>query len=512
MSDGHSQEEILAALKAEQTAVVATKGGGGEIRTRKMHYAVDDDFNIYLASMKGDPKTVQITYHPTVSLLVYNQAERLTDSSEVEISGRAVKVKEEAEREKAFAKLQEVSPVVKYLVESNNTGILEVIKVVPIVIKYRIFNEITQGIPPTVLEFRERQAEASEGELVLLYQKLKIWWMELRPSFLLATLIPLMLGTIIAWAQRGVFLWHYFLLTILGGLLLHMGTNMINDYFDHKSRNDELNREFVRPFSGGSRMIQLGLLTPLEVLSASLLCFILGSAIGIYLAWARGPLILILGLVGAISGFFYTAPPFKFANRGVGELLVGLNFGVLMALGSYFVQAQHLDWEPLWAALPVMFLIMAVLYINEFPDYEADKAVGKATLVVRLGRKRAVLGYITIMGATYMALGLGALSGAISPYAALGLLSLPLALKGIRYARAYYEQPFDLIPANVSTIMAHLLTGALLVAGYILERLGAHGLLGLLPLGVVTSLIIFWLYRHIEGQRRIFAELKASIR
>ncbi|MFQ6116761.1 MAG: pyridoxamine 5'-phosphate oxidase family protein, partial [Candidatus Bipolaricaulia bacterium] len=78
MSDKHSREEVLAALRAEETAVVATQGSGGEIRTRKMHYAVDDDFNIYLASMKGDPKTVQITYHPTVSLLVYCRAERLT--------------------------------------------------------------------------------------------------------------------------------------------------------------------------------------------------------------------------------------------------------------------------------------------------------------------------------------------------------------------------------------------------------------------------------------------------
>nr|NIV28715.1 hypothetical protein [Anaerolineae bacterium] len=198
-------------------------------------------------------------------------------------------------------------------------------------------------------------------------------------------------------------------------------------------------------------------------------------------------------------------------DRGVGELLVGLNFGVLMTLGAYYVQARHLDWEPLLAALPVMFLIMAVLYVNEFPDYEADKAVGKATLVVRLGRERAVPGYIAIISATYLALGLGAWSGAISPYAALGLLSLPLALKGVRYARAYYERPFELAPANVSTIMAHLITGALLVAGYTLERLGLRGLLGLLPLGGATGLIIWWLHRHIEGQKRAFTELRERI-
>ena len=499
----------MAILRGEETVVVATHAGGGDIRTRKMHFIVDDDFTIYLATMKGDPKTVQITHHPSVSLFLYKSAAKVTEASEVEVTGRASKVKEDVEKLKALTQLQEVSPVVKYLTDTDKTDILEVIKIVPVLIKYRIFEEITQGVPPTVLDFPAHKDITDRGVLSLFYRKLAIWWMELRPSFLVATLIPLLIGALVAWSKTGVFSWFYLLLTVLGGLLLHMGTNMINDYFDHKSRNDELNRQFVRPFSGGSRMIQLGLLTPLEVLCASLLCFVAGSFIGIYLFVVRGPLIFILGLIGVISGFFYTAPPFKLANRGFGELVVGINFGLLMVLGSYYVQIQHLALEPFLVALPVMFLIMAVIYINEFPDYEADKEVGKATLVVRLGRKRAVVGYIIIMGLAYLSIIITSLIRTISPYAALGLLSLPLAIKGIRHAALHYKHPFDLIPANVSTIMAHLITGALIIAGYFLERLGLRGLFGVAPLGVGTGLIILWLHRHIENQKKVFAGLGA---
>ena len=96
----------------------------------------------------------------------------------------------------------------------------------------------------------------------------------------------------------------YFILTLLGAVSLHLGTNIINDYFDHKSGNDEANNEFVRPFSGGSRMIQLGLLTPLEVLTAAIIFFAVGIFIGLYLTFKCGLPVLILGLIGVISGFF----------------------------------------------------------------------------------------------------------------------------------------------------------------------------------------------------------------
>ena len=212
---------------------------------------------------------------------------------------------------------------------------------------------------------------------------------EMRLSFLTASITPVLLGTAIAWATAGAFTWDLFLLTLTAGCCLHLGANIANDFFDHLSGTDDINVEYVRPFSGGSRLIQLGLLSPSEVLAESLFFFALGGLIGLHLALTRGMFILILGVIGAASGFFYTAPPVRLVSRGIGEVFIGLNFGVLMTLGGYYVQTQAIVWTPIMPSIPVALLITAVLYINEFPDYRADAAAGKRTLVVRLGRERA---------------------------------------------------------------------------------------------------------------------------
>jgi 1,4-dihydroxy-2-naphthoate octaprenyltransferase len=301
--------------------------------------------------------------------------------------------------------------------------------------------------------------------------KLMVWIEELRAPFFTATIISLLLGTVMAWARTSVFHLGYFLLVLFGGVCLHAGTNIANDYFDHKSGNDETNTEYIRPFSGGSRLIQKGALRPREVLVGSLIFLILGSSIGLYLAWARGMVILLLGVIGVFSGFFYSAPPFKLANRGVGELLVGINFGILMTVGAYFVQTQSFSWEPFVASLPVAFLISAILYINEFPDFKADMATGKKHLVVRLGKKRAAFGFILILCAVYLSMILGVAFKMISPFALLGLLTLPIALKAMQVARFNFNDTSKLVPANAGTILIHLLTGGLIIVGYAVHKL-----------------------------------------
>jgi len=300
--------------------------------------------------------------------------------------------------------------------------------------------------------------------------KLKIWLSEVRAPFFTATIVPILLGAMIAWARTGTLHFGYFLLTMLGGLLLHTGTNVANDYFDHRSGTDDVNVEFVRPFTGGSRMIQNGLLTPREVISGALAAFALACVVGLYLAYVRGPLIFVLGLVGIFSGFFYTAPPFNLVSRGIGEFFIGLNFGVLMTLGSYFVQTGQLAWEPVVASIPVGLLIVGVLYINEFQDAPADGAVGKDHLVVRLGRKRAALGYLLLMVTTYAVIVLAALLRITSPFTLIALATLPVAVRAIGVARAHYDEYLKLVPANAATVFLHLLTGLLLSAGYLLDK------------------------------------------
>ena len=300
--------------------------------------------------------------------------------------------------------------------------------------------------------------------------KIKIWMTEIRAPFFTATVVPILLGAVIAWARTSTFHWGYFLLTMAGGLLLHTGANVANDYYDHLSGTDEQNVEFVRPFTGGSRMIQEGLLTPKAVLSGALAAFALAAMVGLYLTYVRGPLILLLGIIGILSGFFYTAPPVNLASRGIGEFFIGLNFGVLMTLGAYYVQAGSLAWEPAIASIPVALLITAILYINQFQDAPADGAAGKAHLVVRLGRRKAVQGYILLLAFTYLSILLAAILRITSPFTLIALITLPMALRAISVARAHYDEYLQLVPANAATVLVHLLTGLLLSAAYLLDK------------------------------------------
>ncbi len=304
----------------------------------------------------------------------------------------------------------------------------------------------------------------------------QLWLEEVRAPFFTASIIPVVLGAIIAWSTTGEFHWGYFLLTLIGGVCMHAGTNVANDYYDHKSGADESNVDFVRPFTGGSRMIQQGRLKPNEVIRGALIFFSVGSLIGFYLTYARGWTVLVLGLIGLFCGFFYTASPVTLVSTGFGELIVGLNFGVLMTLGSYYVQTQHISWEPIVASLPVAFLIAGVLYINEFQDCRSDKTAGKNHLVARLGKQRAVKGYEVILSAAYIsilfgvALRLLAPPSGISLFALLALLTLPIASKAARIARIHYEESIPLAPANASTVMLHSSVGILVSLGYVLER------------------------------------------
>ena len=504
----HGKDEILSAMDVVDTAFVST-AAGAEIRSRMMHYWNDESFNIYLASMKGDPKTLQITENPTLSLLILNRGENINESGEVELTGKAYLLKDGSEKDKAFEALAGRSPVVGYMKETGSLDLLDCIKVVPTLLKYRIFGEIVQGQPPTVLEFSENVVESNEYSQ--LRSKVRHWTTALRSLTLVSIIVPIILGASIAWMRKGAFNPTYFILTLIGGLAVQAGSNVINDYFDYKSGNDEVNREYVRPFSGGSRMIQLGLLTPLEILSGALALFALATSIGLFLTWKIGYTVLILGVIGVFSGYSYTAPPLNLASRGIGEAVVGLNFGVLMVLGSYYVQTGTLAVEPLVASIPVSLLIAAVLYINEFPDYVADKAVGKDTLVVRLGRNRAVFGFMMMFIGTYGALALALLYQILPIYASLGFLTIPFAVKAVGYATRYHSKSFDLVPANILTIITHLFTSLLLSLGYLIEGLGPENLGLSLLIGGAYAVFIIYMYKDMERKKNIFLGLKTSL-
>lgn len=508
----HNKEEILNHLGSVEIATVSTVSGEG-VRNRMMHFSFDKDFNFYLATMKNDPKTLQMTRQPSVSLLVFKAAADIYDSQEVEVIGKASFITEPGERKQAVEKTAERSPVVKYLVSVGNDAVFDFIKIKPEVIKYRIFKEIVQGAPPTVIEFQENIKKASEW--ALLKRKFSNWFTEMRAPFLPATVIPVTLGTVIAWYHLGAIQAGYFLLALIGGLSLHVGANIMNDYLDHKNGDDEANREFLRPFSGGSRMIQMGLLTPLEVLVESLFFFLAASLIGIYLAWTRGPFILVLGLTGMISGIFYTGKRFSWLNTGIGEILIGLNFGPLMALGAYYVQTQQLSWLPVLASVPVGILITAVLYVNEFPDYNADKSVGKRTWVVRMGKRKAAVLLSAGMMALYAFVVISVIKGSLPPSTLLVLLTIPMAYRAVYYTLSCYQSPADMAPGNAHIASLHLVAGLLLIVAFIWSAMSGPSKTAGLVLALFLTLCWIalgtYMYTHTEKQSRTMKGLKASI-
>lgn len=298
----------------------------------------------------------------------------------------------------------------------------------------------------------------------------RVWLQELRAPFFSASVVPVLLGSAVAWAQRYPFLWGYFVLTLTAAVSLHAGANVVNDYFDHVSGTDPRNKDYVRPFTGGSRMIQMGLLTPDEVLAGGTILYVLGILIGLVLVATRGMVILVLGLIGVLSGFFHTAPPLRLAATGWGEAVVGLNFGVLITFGAYYVQAQRFSTEVLVASLPLAILIAGVLFINEFQDCKADAETGKRHLVARIGKKRAAHVYGLLILASYSSVILGVIVRWLSPFTLLALLTLPVALRGIRTVLRHYDGTTELAPANAAMVMLHMLTGLLMTLGYVVER------------------------------------------
>jgi 1,4-dihydroxy-2-naphthoate octaprenyltransferase len=299
----------------------------------------------------------------------------------------------------------------------------------------------------------------------------KIWFKAIRVPFFTATIIPVVFGYLLAWFDGAVFVWPRFFLTLVGAVCIHAGTNLANDFFDYLARCDEANPT-PTPFSGGSRVIQEGLILPKKILVASLAFFAFGSLCGLYLNHiSGGNVILILGMIGVFLGFFYSARPFKIGYGCLGELATGVGFGPLMVMGAYFVGAQRLPFKVFLISVPIGILIALVLFINEFPDYVGDKTVGKRTLVVALGKKRAVIIYHVLLATVYVFTA-GLIAARFLPtFCLIALLSLPVAIRAVAVSKNNYDKIYELLPANAATIGLHAMIGALLCVGIVVDKL-----------------------------------------
>ncbi len=214
----------------------------------------------------------------------------------------------------------------------------------------------------------------------------KIWLTASRPKTLPAAASPVIIGWAMAYADAG-FQIGPALAALVGALLIQIGTNFVNDYYDFKKGADQGER------LGPVRVTQAGLVTPAAMRLAVGFTFGLAFLVGIYLVWQAGWPIVVIGLLSLLFGFLYTGGPYPLSYLGIADIFVLLFFGPVAVGGTYYVQTLHLSWEAIFAGLGPGLLSTAILTVNNIRDYEGDKRAGKRTVAVRFGRQYACYQY-----------------------------------------------------------------------------------------------------------------------
>jgi 1,4-dihydroxy-2-naphthoate octaprenyltransferase len=288
-----------------------------------------------------------------------------------------------------------------------------------------------------------------------------------RLPFISAVVMPALIGGAYAYrymlGEGAAFQWGFFLMAVLGVILLHLGSNVMNDYFDVKDGTDGANNDYFLQLSGGSRAIELGLISLQGTKRLGLVLIGVATLIGIYLTVMTGPITLILGLSGLLIGYFYTAPPLRLvARNGLGELGIALAFGPLVTAGVAFVVTQTLTPMAFLIGLPVGLLTANILLINEFPDAESDATTGKNHLVVTFGKKKSTWIYLGILLSTFLVhlLIVFLLPGINVWLLVVSVLSVSAGILIFRHIQRYYNSR-ELVFANKNTIALSALTGLL---------------------------------------------------
>ena len=273
-------------------------------------------------------------------------------------------------------------------------------------------------------------------------------WRVSDPKITLASAASLLLGLSFA-AADGPMSWGWAAVCVVGIFFLEAAKNSSGELFDWDSGDDLAVTEKDRsPFSGGKRVLVDRLMTRGQAEAMAVAFYLLGAAAGLLVVAQREPRILWIGFLGGAIAFFYHSPPLKLSYRGLGELAVALAYGPLIAAGAYLVQRGFVSAHLIAASIPLGLLIAAFLFINEFPDCEADAKARKRTLVVRLGKARASRWFAAIL---LVAFGLAAVFGLWG-----GFIALPLALRAAWRLRKTQETA-QIIPAQAWTLLSFVL-------------------------------------------------------
>ncbi len=292
---------------------------------------------------------------------------------------------------------------------------------------------------------------------------LKICFLQIRGPFLILSLALVFLGVAAA-HHSGMHHWGHAFLALLGVVLTHISVNLFNELSDYNTKIDD---HTVRtPFSGGSGLLQSGVTTPSSVRFAAYGSLGLSALIGIYLCMVSGWFLLIFMIIGGVAIRFYTT---NLARWFIGETAAGLTLGSFVVLGVFYVLTSRLPGSIIWISVPPGILTALLLFLNEFPDMEADRKGGRRHLVIQLGRKKSSVVYALSLIVAYLWI-LAAPFFFNAPYTILlGLITVPLAFLAGRKVLSHYDDMEKLIPALGMNVGVVILTDLFLGIGYFLS-------------------------------------------
>lgn len=285
----------------------------------------------------------------------------------------------------------------------------------------------------------------------------------------IASTIPMLAAVALAYSADPAsldLLW--IVIAFIGIYFIEIGKNAVNEFVDYFTGVDtQITPENRTPFSGGKKTIIDGKLTTTETLFIFISTLSIALIIGICIAYFKEANILWIGVAGTLIAIFYSLPPLRLNYNGWGEVAVATAFGPLLMSGMYVMLIGTLHWQVIAAGVPLGFLITNILWINQYPDYEADQKGGKRNWLVRIGKVKGIRVYTSLYIAAYTSLAL--LTWVFSsPYWLLGWLSIPLAVQSVLVLRKHYDDIQRLLTANIRTVQIYVLVGLAMIIAALL--------------------------------------------
>jgi 1,4-dihydroxy-2-naphthoate polyprenyltransferase len=310
-----------------------------------------------------------------------------------------------------------------------------------------------------------RSAVEREGALRRGWRRLGAVYEVTRPFSFTASVLPVTAGGVLAWSLGRIDLLPW-LLAVIGGLTLHAGTNVINEVYDVRHGIDSITSPRA------SQAIVKGRISERGALTLAYLCFAVTVLVGLYLTAVRGPWMVVLGAIGLLGGYFYSAPPFHYKYRALGVPLVFLMMGPLMVVGGFFAASGGFDWRTIALSVPVGLLVTAILHGNEWRDIGEDRRLGFTTLSAEMGRPFARWFYVALLVGAYVAVAGAVMLGWLPTATLLTILSLPATVWLLHQAEKGAAGSLRSIAMiDMYTARLHTLFGVLLLAGLIGARL-----------------------------------------